>query len=157
MRHTWRNGYLKMAHCAFLMTSYFYSLIFCLFIYFLFALHLYFSVENRTSEGDFRRKLLKYFCIIRSDFTHGTPFFDKKKCAKMSVFLYENSKNPLAAGGFHPQTPGCGPSLPNPGCTTVWGREVKTLFFSLFINIARPCFKGLKKKWMLHVAHLNYG
>ena len=116
-----------------------------LFIYlFLFALHLYFSMENRTSEGDFRRKLLQYFCIIRSDCTHCTPFFDKKKCAKMSVFLYENHKNPLAAGGFHPQTPGCGPSLPNPGCTTVWGREVKTLFL-LFINTARPCFKGLKK------------
>ena len=54
-----------------------------LFIYFfLFALHLYFSVENRTSEGDFRRKLLKCFCIIRSYCTHCTSF-----CAKMSVFF----------------------------------------------------------------------
>ena len=35
MRHTWRNGYLKVAHCAFLMTSLFYSLIFCLFIFFI--------------------------------------------------------------------------------------------------------------------------
>ena len=46
MRHTWRIGYLKVAHCTFLMTSYFYSLIF-----FSFALHRYFSVENRKSEG----------------------------------------------------------------------------------------------------------
>ena len=106
MRHTWRNGYLKVAHCAFLMTSRFYSLIFCLLIFFLFALHLYFSVENRTSEGDFRRKLLKYFCFIRSDCAHCTPFFDKKKkkkCAKMRFFLCENRKNPLAAGGFTPR------------------------------------------------------
>ena len=28
MRHTWRIGYLKVAHCTFLMTSYFYLLIF---------------------------------------------------------------------------------------------------------------------------------
>ena len=28
------------------------------------------------------------------------PFFDKKKCAKMSVFLRENRKNPLVAAGF---------------------------------------------------------
>ena len=47
MRHTWRIGYLKVAHCTFLMTSHFYSLIF----FYLFALQLYFSVENRTSEG----------------------------------------------------------------------------------------------------------
>ena len=50
--------------------------------------------------------------------------------------------------GFHPQTPGCGPPLPNPGCTTVWGREVKTLFL-LFIDIARHCFKELKRNGCL--------
>ena len=31
--------------------------------------------------------------------------FSIKKCAKMSVFLYENRKNPLAAGGFTPRPP----------------------------------------------------
>ena len=50
MRHMWRIGYLKVAHCTFLMTSHFYSQI-LLFFCFLFALHQYFSVENRTSEG----------------------------------------------------------------------------------------------------------
>ena len=55
MRHTWRIGYLEVAHCTFLMTSHFYSL-----IYFLFALHRYFSVENRTSEGV---KIFLYFLL----------------------------------------------------------------------------------------------
>ena len=31
--------------------------------------------------------------------------FSMKKCAKMSAFLYENRKNPLAAGGFTPRPP----------------------------------------------------
>ena len=31
--------------------------------------------------------------------------FSIKKCAKMSVFLNENLKNPLAAGGFTPRPP----------------------------------------------------
>ena len=31
--------------------------------------------------------------------------FSKKKCVKMSVFLYENRKNPLAAGGFTARPP----------------------------------------------------
>ena len=48
MRHTWRMGYLKVAHCTFLMTSHFHLLIF---FFFLFALHQYFFVENRTSKG----------------------------------------------------------------------------------------------------------
>ena len=31
--------------------------------------------------------------------------FSIKKCAKVSVFLYENRKNPLVAGGFTPRSP----------------------------------------------------
>ena len=31
--------------------------------------------------------------------------FSTKKCAKMSVFLYENRKNPLVAGGFTSRPP----------------------------------------------------
>ena len=147
------------------MTRHFYSL-----IIFSFALHRYFSVENRTSEGvktffcspltlpvenrtsegiGARRvamvpcspplllcnKVLKpNFQSIISQTNDGCslhplilaklllldiscenifalsvvteltarPFFDKKKCAKMTVFLYESSKNPLAARGFTP-------------------------------------------------------
>ena len=70
----------------------------------------------------------------------------------MSVFLYENHKNPLAVGDFTPRTPVVAPLCQNPGCTTTRGREVQILFL-LFIDIARPCFKELKKKWMLDVAH----
>ena len=58
MRHTWHISYLKVAHCTFLMTSHFCSPIF--YYFFLFALHRYFSVENRTSEG--RENLFFIFC-----------------------------------------------------------------------------------------------
>ena len=171
MRHTWRNGYLKVAHCTFLMTSHFYSLIFCSF---LFDLHRYFAVENRTSEsvktffifcspptlsvenktseniGASRgatvpcpsfwpcNKVLKpNFQSIISQTNNGCsllllilakllildiscenifalflvtaltarPFSIKKSVLKWVFFLYENLKNPLAAGGFIPRLP----------------------------------------------------
>ena len=42
-----------------------------------------------------------------------------KKSAKMSVFLCENRKNALAAGGVSPPDSRlCPPQLPNPGCAT---------------------------------------
>ena len=41
-----------------------------------------------------------------------------KKCAKMSVFLCDNRKNLLVAGGYAPRPPVMDPSLPNPGCDT---------------------------------------
>ena len=62
MRHTWRIGNLKVAQCTFFMTSHFYSLIF-----FLFAFHRYFSVENRTSEGV---KTFFYF-LLSTDIVSG--------------------------------------------------------------------------------------
>ena len=36
----------------------------------------------------------------------------------MSVFLFENRKNLLAAGGFTPRPPIMDPPLPNLGCDT---------------------------------------
>ena len=46
MRHTWRISYLKVAHCTFLMTL----LLTNFLLFFLFALHRCFSVENKTSD-----------------------------------------------------------------------------------------------------------
>ena len=50
----------------------------------------------------FRHKLRKYFCIVRSDCITACPF-SIKKYTKMSVFLCENRKNSLAAGGYAPR------------------------------------------------------
>ena len=47
----------------------------------------------------FRHKLQKYFCIVYSDRIHYTCSFSIKNCVKTSVFLCENRKNLLAAGG----------------------------------------------------------
>ena len=62
MRYAWRIGYLKVAHCTFLMTSHFYSLIF-----FLFALHRYFSVENKRSEG----VKIFFYVLLSTDIVSG--------------------------------------------------------------------------------------
>ena len=46
--------------------------------------------------------------------------FSTKNYAKMSIFLVK-----IRSGwGLCPQTPGCGPSLPNPGCATGQAYEV---------------------------------
>ena len=46
--------------------------------------------------------------------------FSTKNYAKMSIFLVK-----IRSGwGLCPQTPGCGPSLPNPGCVTGQAYEV---------------------------------
>ena len=101
-----------------------------------------------SQSSDFRHKLRKYFCIIRSDCTHSTPFFDKKGVLKW-VFFYMKTVKIRWRLGISPPDPRLWPPFAKIlGAPLSEGVKWRS-FFVLFVDIAFPCFKELKRNGCL--------